>query len=144
MTAPAVAFAHPCARPLRVLVADDHRDSTDSLAQLLELVGCEVRACYGGEAVVPLAEGFRPDVCILDLRMPGVDGWEAARRLRAWAGGRLLLLIALTGVGGWQSEEDSLYSGFDHHLLKPSDPQELYREFAAFIRKMEPAVLALA
>jgi CheY-like chemotaxis protein len=144
ITTPAPAFVHPSSRPLRVLVADDNRDGADSLAELLKLAGCEVRTCYDGEAVQPLAEQFRPDACVLDLWMPKVDGWEAARRLRAWAGERPLLLIALTGVAGRPAEEQSLYAGFDHHIVKPSDPDDLFRNFAAFIKKMEPAVLQLA
>ena len=143
MTAPAVRFIHPSNRALRVLVADDNRDAADSLAELLSLAGCEAEVCYDGAAVLALAERFCPDVCVLDLWMPGVDGWEAARRLRRWATGRLLL-IALTGVSGREAEEISLHAGFDHHILKPGDPQEIFRNFAEFIRKMEPAVLQLA
>jgi CheY-like chemotaxis protein len=129
---------------LRVLIADDNCDSADSLGELLQLVGCEVRTCYEGAAVLPLAGEFCPDVCILDLWMSGIDGWEAARRLREWAGGRLLLLIALTGVAGPEAEEHSLHAGFDHHILKPCDPNEIFRDFAAFIKTMESAVLQLA
>ncbi len=143
MTATAVRFAHPVARPLRVLLADDNRDCADSLAELLELAGCDVRVCYGGPDVLPLAERFRPDVCVLDLWMPTVNGWECAERLRTWAGDRLLLLVALTGVGGVKAEERSLYAGFDHHLVKPSDADELFRDFAVFVVRMEPAVLEL-
>jgi CheY-like chemotaxis protein len=143
MTAHAVRFVHPSTRPLRVLVADDNRDSADSLGELLQLVGCEVRTCYDGLGVLPLAREFRPDVCVLDLWMPGVSGWEAGRQLRQWAGDRLLLLIALTGVGGREAEENSLYAGFDYHILKPCDPEEIFRDFAAFIQTMEPAVSGL-
>ena len=143
MTAPAVRFVHPSSRPLRVLLADDNRDSTDSLAELLRLAGCEVEVCYDGGAVLALAEEFRPDVCVLDVRMPILDGWKVAPLLREWAGERMLLLIALTGLGGRQAEENSLYAGFDHHIVKPSDPNELYRDFAVFIQKMESAVLEL-
>jgi DNA-binding response OmpR family regulator len=126
-----------------VLVADDNHDSADSLAELLRLAGCEVCACYDGASVLPLAEQFHPDACVLDLWMPKADGWVVARLLRAWAGERLLL-IALTGVAGRQAEENSLYAGFDHHIVKPAEPAELFRNFAAFIRKMEAAVLQLA
>ena len=142
MTAPA-RLIHPSARALRVLIADDNCDSTDSLAELLRLVRCDVATCYDGGAVLALAEQFRPDVCVLDVRMPVLDGWKVAPLLREWAAGRLLLLIALTGVSGRVAEENSLYAGFDHHILKPSDPEELFKDFAAFIRKMEPAVLQL-
>jgi CheY-like chemotaxis protein len=125
-------------------VADDNRDGADSLAVLLELVGCEVRACYDGGAALALAGEFRPDACVLDLRMPVADGREVARLLREWAGGRPLLLVALTGVTGRRAEEKSLDAGFDHHILKPSDPDELFLCFADFIARMEPAVLAVA
>ncbi len=136
-------FVHPSTRPLRVLLADDNHDSTDSLAQLLDIAGYEVRVCYDGGAVIPLAELFRPDVCIIDVRMPVLDGWKVATLLRAWAGERLLLLIALTGMEGLQAEENSLYAGFDRHIVKPCYPEALFGDFAKFIKRMEPAVLAL-
>ena len=144
MTAPAARFVHPSTRPLRVLLADDNRDSTDSLAELLMLVGCDVCKCYDGGEALREADAFHPDVCILDLWMPVVNGWEVAKRLRTWADGRSILLIALTGVGGRQSMENSRTAGFDHHILKPSDPQEIFADLAAFIQRMEPVVLALA
>jgi CheY-like chemotaxis protein len=143
MTTPGTRFAHPSARPFRVLVADDNRDCADSLAELLRLVGCEVAVCYDGGAVLPLADEFRQDACILNVWMPVLDGREAARRLRAWAGDRLLLLIALTGLGGSREVEESLLAGFDHHILKPADASELYEDFAAFILRMEADVLRL-
>jgi CheY-like chemotaxis protein len=144
MTAPAVRFVHPSARPLRVLLADDNRDSTDLLAELLVLVGCDVCTCYDGGEALRSADAFRPDVCILDLWMPVVSGCAVAERLRTWADGRAILLIALTGVGGRQSMENSRAAGFDHHILKPSDPQEIIADLAAFIARMEPVVPALA
>ena len=144
MTAPAIRFVHPSTRPLRVLLADDNRDSTDSLAELLMIVGCDVCKCYDGGEALRQADEFRPDVCILDLWMPVLYGWDVAMRLRTWEDGRAILLIALTGVGGRQSMENSRAAGFDHHILKPSDPQEIFADLAAFIRGMEPVVLALA
>jgi two-component system, OmpR family, response regulator len=130
-------------------VADDNRDAADSLAVLLELVGCHARACYDGGAVLPLAEEFEPDACVLDLWMPVADGWAVARLLREWAAGRLLLLVALTGVTGRRAEEQSFDAGFDHHILKPSDPDELFRRFTEFVARMEveqmePAVMVPA
>jgi CheY-like chemotaxis protein len=144
MTALAVGFVHPSTHPLRVLVADDNHDSTDSIAELLQLVGCEVRVCYDGGAILPFAKLFCPDACILDLWMPKLDGWEVARRLRTWADDRMLLLIALTGVSGRQAEEDSLYAGFDHHILKPSGLDVILSTFARFVEKMELLMLELA
>ena len=86
MVFPSFVYGRP-PRPLRVLVADDNADATDSLATLLRMAGCEVAVAYEGFAVVPVAERFGPDACVLDVRMPGVDGWEVGRRLRAAAGG---------------------------------------------------------
>jgi two-component system OmpR family response regulator len=144
MTAPAVRFVHPSARPLRVLLADDDQDSTDSLAELLMIVGCDVCKCYDGGEALRSADEFRPDVCILDLWMPVLNGWAVAERLRTWADARSILLIALTGVGGRQSMENSLAAGFDYHILNPSDPQELFADLTDFIERMEPVVLAFA
>lgn len=109
-------------RQLRVLIADDNRDAADSLGELLRLAGHAVAVCYDGDAAAPLAETFHPDVCVLDLWMP-VTGWEAARRLRLWAGDRPLLLLALTGLP--RVEGLSEKAGFDGHYLKSSDPKEL-------------------
>ena len=143
MTALATQLVQPSSRPLPS-VADDNHDSTDTLVELLESAGCEVRGCYNGGAVLPLAEQFRPDVCILDIAMPGLNGWKVAERLRAWARDRLLLLIALSGYHCQSDVEKSMSAGFDHHIVKPGDIQELFREFSAFVKQMEPAVLALA
>jgi two-component system, sensor histidine kinase len=134
MVVPTFVYGHP-PRPLRVLVADDNADATDSLAQLLELAGCAVAVAYEGFAVVPVADRFRPDVCVLDIRMPGLDGWEVARRLRAGAGGAGLLLIAVTGVQGQGAADSSADAGFDHHLLKPAHPADIFADLAAFIRE---------
>jgi CheY-like chemotaxis protein len=144
MTLPSVRFVHPSTRSLRVLIADDNRDAADSLAELLELAGCDVKTCYNGGEVVPLAEDFRPDVCILDLWMPVMSGWEVAEKLRIWADGQLLLLIALTGLGGKKSEDRSTDAGFDHHIVKPSDPQEIFSDLAAFIVRMEGAISSIS
>lgn len=122
-------------RPLRVLVADDNSDTTDSLAQLLRLSGCEVDVAYEGFAVVPVAERFGPDVCILDVKMPGISGWEIARRLRDGVGGKRLLLIAVTGVQGQQSADNSVDAGFDHHFVKPAAPADILAELMAFAQE---------
>jgi CheY-like chemotaxis protein len=143
MTPPVRAqFLHPVARTLRVLLADDNHDSTDSLAELLGLVGYDVRGCYDGGAVLPLAKRFRPDACVLDVGMPVLDGWEVGVRLRAWAGERPLLLVALTGLGGPRAAGRSRSAGFDHHLLKPGDPLGPLADFAAAFERFEPVVLA--
>lgn len=107
------------ALPLRVLVVDDLRDSADSLAALLELTGHEAWAAYEGTASIETAERLRPDVILLDIGMPDVDGYEVCRRLRElpWASGTTL--IALTGWGQENDRRRSVEAGFDHHLVKP-------------------------
>ena len=85
--------------PLRVLCVDDNHDSADSMAMLLDMLGCEVEVSYGGAAALTLAEEFRPDVCLLDLTMPGMDGLELAQRLRQCAAGRRMLVVAMTALG---------------------------------------------
>ncbi len=99
MTPHSVRLVHPSTHPLRVLVVDDDRDCADSLADLLGTCRVWHPQCYSGGKALAEAEDFRPDVCVLDLWMPGTDGWELACRLRAWTGDRLLLLIALERTG---------------------------------------------
>lgn len=135
MVLPSLRYGPPTSRPLRVLVADDNSDTTDSLAMLLEMAGAVVEVAYEGFAVVPVAGRFRPDVCVLDVGMPGISGWEIARRLRAGVGGRRLLLIAVTGHQGQRSADNSADAGFDHHIVKPADPEEIYRDMAEYIRR---------
>lgn len=138
MVLPPFVYGHPTPRPLRVLVADDNPDTTDTLAVLLRMAGCEVRVAYEGCAVAAVAERFGPDVCVLDVRMPGVDGWEVGRRLRAGAGGQRLLLIAVTGVQGQAAADSSLGAGFDHHILKPAAPAEIFSDLRAFVERSLP------
>jgi len=142
MMAP-IRLIHPSRRRLRVLLADDNRDSTDSLAELFRLHRCSVRTCYDGGAVLPVAEQFRPDVCVLDIRMPVLHGWAVAPLLRAWAGERALLLVALTGLAGRQQEAISLAAGFDHHIVKP-DLQPLFECVAKFLERLESALFELS
>lgn len=106
---------------LRVLVVDDNRDAADALQTLLELRGHEARAVYGGEPALEAGAEMRPDVVLLDLGMPGVDGFETARRLRSEDWGRELALIALTGWGQDSDRSKTRDTGFDHHLVKPVD-----------------------
>jgi CheY-like chemotaxis protein len=107
--------------PLRVLVVDDHPDSADSLADVLELLGCPARACYNGLSALATADEFQPHVCLLDLMMPGMDGLELAGRLRDRAGGRPLLLVATTALGDWEIRTRTALAGFHYHLTKPVD-----------------------
>lgn len=104
---------------LRILVVDDNRDSASSLATLLELSGHETRTVYDGADAVREAEAFGPDVVLLDIGLPGMDGHEAARRIRALPHGRQVLLVAVTGWGQEEDRRRSSEAGFDHHMVKP-------------------------
>ncbi len=111
----------------RVLLVDDNKDAADALAMLLEFDGQEVRVAYSARAALSIAQTFRPDVALLDIGMPDMNGYELARTLRQTSWGRSLFLIALTG---WGQEDDRLratQAGFDHHLTKPVDPQAVER-----------------
>jgi PAS domain S-box-containing protein len=109
----------------RILVVDDLRDNAESLALLLRLMGHEVATAYDGLEAVEAAGTFRPDVILLDIGLPKINGYEAARRIRAQPWGKGMVLAAFTG---WGQEEDRLRAaeaGFDHHFVKPVAPAEI-------------------
>jgi CheY-like chemotaxis protein len=110
----------------RVLVVDDNRDTADSLAVLLRLAGHEAWAVYEGRSVLGAARALRPDVVLLDLALPGgPSGYELAQRLRHEPGFERALLVAVSGYGQEEDRQHALQVGFDHHLLKPAEPDEL-------------------
>jgi signal transduction histidine kinase/ActR/RegA family two-component response regulator len=109
---------------LRILIADDNRDAADSLALLLSLAGHEVRVAHDGRAALDLAGTFHPDVAILDIGMPQLDGYEVAQGLRQ-AGGPAICLIALTGRARERDRQRASAAGFNHYQIKPIDPKEL-------------------
>jgi signal transduction histidine kinase len=109
----------------RVIVVDDNRDAADSMRRLLTLLGAEVRVALDGPAALDLMAEFPPAVMLLDIGMPGMDGYELARRIRAQPEFRDILLIALTGWGQEGDRERAAQAGFDHHLLKPADVSAL-------------------
>jgi CheY-like chemotaxis protein len=120
----------PVVRPLRVLVVDDNRDAADTLSALVRLWGHDCRAAYDGLAGLTAALAYRPDCVVLDLRMPRMDGYQLARRVRAapeFAGVKLVALSAESGDGHAQLTEEA---GFDYTLTKPADPVELRRILA--------------
>ena len=108
----------------RVLVVEDNRDSRESLQLLLQLWGCDVEAAGDGNEAVARAAVRRPEVALIDIGLPGLDGYEVARRLRGELG-RDVLLVAVTGYGGPQDRRLSAEAGFDLHLVKPLDPESL-------------------
>src|SRR5439155_16476598 len=123
--APAPPAAGAASRPRRILIADDNRDSADLMAMLLRLGGNEVQIAYDGEEAVSKADGFRPEVVLLDIGMPRLDGYEVAQRLRTRPWGREMVLIAATGWGQEEDRRRSAETGFDAHLVKPVDPDAL-------------------
>src|SRR4051794_23320734 len=126
----------PTHRPIRVLVVDDYRDNLESMAILLRLDGYEVEVALNGFAALKLAQAQQPDVVLLDISMPGMDGYQVARNLRAMFRGKPLLLIAITAGGFDEDRKRSQEAGFDLHLVKPADPdqiEELLRDFAEYV-----------
>jgi CheY-like chemotaxis protein len=123
------AGAEPAARgaaarqkaPGRVLVVDDLAASAETLMMLLEMEGFEVKVASEGLAALKIAEEFRPDVVLLDIGLPGMNGFEVAHRLRTQPQSRDALLIALTGYGEAESRSRSAKAGFDFHMVKPAD-----------------------
>jgi CheY-like chemotaxis protein len=111
--------AVPAARCRRILVADDFPQSAETLARLLRHDGSEVRIAQDGAEAFDTAAEFRPDVVVLDIAMPKLNGYEAARKIRAQAWGKQMILIALTGWGQQQDRRRTQDAGFDAHLTKP-------------------------
>jgi two-component system CheB/CheR fusion protein len=109
----------------KVLVVDDNRDAAETLAELVELWGFEVETAHDGLSALQHASEWEPNVVFLDIGMPGLNGYEVARRLRADARFRDVTLVALTGYGQQEDFERSRAAGFDHHLVKPVDVSEL-------------------
>ncbi len=109
----------------RILVVDDNQDAANSLATLLRMKGHDVRTAYDGVGAVDVAALYKPDVILLDVGLPRLNGFDAARRIRESEHGKDVILIALTGWGHAEDRRRSKEAGFDHHLVKPADPQVL-------------------
>jgi PAS domain S-box-containing protein len=103
----------------RILVVDDNRDAAHSLSTLLELMGNESRAAYDGLEALSLAETYRPEIVLLDIGMPNLNGYDTARKFREISWGKPVILVALTGWGQTEDKKRSTDAGFDHHLVKP-------------------------
>jgi CheY-like chemotaxis protein len=113
------------AAPRRILVVDDNVDSASSLAALLSMTGNQTRMAHDGVEAVQAAEQFRPDLVLLDLGLPGLNGFEACRRIREQPWSRNTVMVALTGWGHEDYRRKSQAAGFDHHMVKPVDPAAL-------------------
>jgi signal transduction histidine kinase/CheY-like chemotaxis protein len=109
----------------RILVVDDNRDAAESLALILSMSGAEVEVAFGGEQALAKMRSHKPEVTLMDIGMPGMDGYEVARRVRADPELASLRLVALTGWGQAEDKERALKEGFDEHLTKPVDPADL-------------------
>jgi PAS domain S-box-containing protein len=121
----AAAAAPARTRRRRVLVADDNRDSAETLAMLLRVEGHDVVITHDGSAALAAFGGFAPDVVLLDIGMPGPNGYEVAQKIRQSRPDAKIKLIAITGWGQESDKERAFAAGFDHHLTKPVDPRQL-------------------
>jgi CheY-like chemotaxis protein len=114
----------------RVLVVDDNIDAAESIAVFLRLEGHEVRTVSDGPQAVAIAQVFAPQVAVIDIGLPGMSGYEVARRLRLKGAESPALLIALTGYGQKEDRARSTEAGFDHHFVKPADPRAIQEAIA--------------
>jgi PAS domain S-box-containing protein len=109
----------------RVLVVDDNVDAAESIAMILRVSGYDVRCVYDGPSVLPAARAYRPDVVVLDIGLPGLNGYDVARGLREQPEFKRTPLVAVTGYGQEEDRQRSHEAGFDYHLTKPVDPDAL-------------------
>ena len=126
----------PALPPRQVLVVDDNVDAAESLAELLRECGQHVRTAHSGAAAIAEALRMRPDIVLVDIAMPDIDGYEVGRRLRDAAALDGVTLVALTGFGDEPHRRRSEEAGFDHHLTKPVDVRRLGPLFAAADRSL--------
>jgi CheY-like chemotaxis protein len=127
---PATVTTEPSGASLRVLVVDDRRDAVELLATLLKTAGHEVRTAADGPTALEAALDYRPDVVVLDIGLPGLNGFEVAKRIRKEPTVKHAVLIAMTGYGQPADRQCSKEAGFDHHLVKPADFGEVLRILA--------------
>jgi CheY-like chemotaxis protein len=111
--------------PCRILVVDDNRDAADMLGALLTGAGHHVVVSYDGEDALRRASSFSPQICLLDIGMPGMDGYQLASHLRRDAQGSELFLVAITGRGQEEDRKRAAAAGFDTHLTKPADSRQI-------------------
>jgi CheY-like chemotaxis protein len=121
----------------RILVADDNKDAATSLSMILSLLGYETCTAYDGSEALKAAAECRPDVALLDIGMPKMNGYDVAKRIREQPWGEDIVLIAVTGWGQTEDQQRSLEAGFDHHLVKPVDPNALAKLLASLAGRRE-------
>ena len=113
-------------RTARVLVVEDNADTAETLTMLLELLGHRVRAAHDGVAALDAARANVPDVMLVDIGLPGLDGYEVARRVRRDPDLKQVVRVALTGYGQEEVKQKAMAAGFDYHLVKPVNPEALH------------------
>jgi two-component system CheB/CheR fusion protein len=133
----ATSAASPYARPLRVVIVEDSLDTAESLGQLLDLLGYAVSLAHSGRRGVELVRKVRPDVVLLDIGLPEMDGFEVARELKADPATAGSHLVAITGYDQEEDRQRATAAGFEHHLVKPVDPDQLFKLLAGYARRAE-------
>jgi len=128
---PAAASVKPTPRRFRILVVDDNHDSALSLAMMLSIMGHETRTAHDGESAVETAETFLPEVILLDIGLPKLNGYEVAQRIREKPWGASMFLIAVTGWGQDEDRQRSSEVGLNVHMVKPVEPSELEKLLAS-------------
>ncbi len=133
--APAVAHHQATMAPRRILVVDDNRDAATSLAMMLKLMGNEAAKAHDGIEAIEIAEQFRPDLIMLDIGMPRLNGFDTAKRIRALPWGQQVTIVALTGWGQEEDRKRSKEAGIDDHLVKPVEPSALEKMLKSWHRR---------
>ena len=129
----------PSKQGFRILVVDDNHDSALSLAMMLSIMGHETRTAHDGESAVATAETFLPEVILLDIGLPKLNGYEVAQRIRESAWGVSMFLIAVTGWGQEEDRQRSSEVGLNVHMVKPVEPAALERLLAELRRTQTPS-----
>jgi PAS domain S-box-containing protein len=125
--------------PLRLLVVDDNVDAAESMSLVLTMSGHQVHQAHTGEEALQAAKEYRPDAILMDIGLPGLNGYQVAERLRETPDLRDIVLIAMTGYGQEDDRQRAKQVGFDYHLVKPADPQQLQQLLAALGKKQNAA-----
>lgn len=123
----------------RLLVVDDNRDAANSAAILFNLAGFEVQTCYDGPSALAAVEKFTPDACVLDISMPGMDGYELARRLRERFAARPPVFATLTAFSHDRHLDEAVEAGFDLHFTKPAAPADVIEQLRDALTDVPPS-----
>jgi CheY-like chemotaxis protein len=121
----ATAASRQASSEVRILVVDDNRDGADTLAAVLRALGYQTCTAYDGHAALAAVDAFRPDALVVDIGLPGIDGFSLARSIRLKSGHARSLMIALTAYRGEEYRQQSQQAGFDHYFVKPADLAQL-------------------